>query len=120
MAIEVTTVLPANEARATIYRGKNFTEVKFLRPDGSVISGMPVVVTGMIPMPTFVKYSLRSDSTSQDGYIYIGEASIGESETAAVWRIQRVVLLPILTVTWALGNSDFSNKWSDRLILSYL
>ena len=120
MAIEVTTVLPANEARAAIYRGKNFNELKFLSPDGSVISGMPVVITGTIPMPTATKYALRLDTTSYSGIMYIGEAATGSLETVPVWRIQKIDLTPMLIIKWASGNADFSNKWSDRLTLSYL
>lgn len=42
----VTQILPPDAGRARTYGGKNFTEVKTLLSDGSVIEGIPVVITG--------------------------------------------------------------------------
>lgn len=41
-------ILPPSADRALIYGAKNFTEVKTLLADGSVIEGIPVVVTGVV------------------------------------------------------------------------
>jgi hypothetical protein len=52
-------VLPPSKERAKEYATKNYTGVKFLLPDGSVVAGMPVEVTiSSMPLP---------DGAAQDG-----------------------------------------------------
>lgn len=37
-------VLPPDEERAQVYKTKNYTEIKVLLPDGSVVDALPVDV----------------------------------------------------------------------------
>lgn len=50
---------------------------------------------------------------------YVGEAAPGSSQSDPVWRIKKVDTSSGVTVTWAEGSSDFSNRWDQRLSLSY-
>jgi len=57
----------------------------------------------------------------QSGVMYVGEASLGASESAAVWRIKSVGTSgTITTVRWADGNAEFDNVWNNRAALSYV
>lgn len=53
--------------------------------------------------------------------MYKAEAVPGSSESAAVWRVSKLVFGSDgdVTVTWAGGSDSFTNKWSDRLTLVY-
>jgi len=55
------------------------------------------------------------------GITYVGEATPGSANSAAVWRIKRLdeSVATDLTILWADGNSSFDNVWSDRASLSY-
>ena len=58
------------------------------------------------------------------GTIYIGEAPIGTATSAASWRISRVIETSTgsdftYTTTWADGDQNFDNVWSNRASLSY-
>lgn len=68
-----------------------------------------------------VSYSTRYDQVSTT-LAYKGEAIIGASESAPLWRIQKLVygVDGDVTITWANGSADFRNSWSDRAILNYL
>ena len=51
---------------------------------------------------------------------YVGEAAPGSLTSAEVWRIQKIdTNSGDAVITWAGGNSDFVNKWDDRLTLVY-
>lgn len=65
-------------------------------------------------------YTKRLDVIS-DTLMYKGEAAVGAVENASVWRIRRITfgLDGDVTEEWANGNTNFTNKWSDRLILTY-
>lgn len=66
-----------------------------------------------------VPYSKRTDFVGSD-VIYKGEAIPGSSESAAVWRISKVVIVDEdIKETWADGTSDFNQVWSNRLSLVY-
>jgi len=43
----MTVVLPPDEERAQIYKTKNFTEIKVLLPDGSVVDALPVTLNNL-------------------------------------------------------------------------
>jgi hypothetical protein len=64
-------------------------------------------------------FALRLDEVSAT-VSYVGEAAVGSSEAAAVWRIKKIdEASNDVSITWADGNDDFDNIWADRLILSY-
>ena len=67
-----------------------------------------------------MKYAERVDFASST-VIYRGEAAPGASEGAAVWRVRRMVLGldNDVTTTWADGNADFDNVWTNRASLGY-
>lgn len=53
------------------------------------------------------------------GFIYVGEAAIGSSESAAVWRIRRVAVVDgDAIVLWSSGG-NFNQIWTNRLSLTY-
>lgn len=68
------------------------------------------------------KFATQVDDVSTPGVTYIGKAGIGSSASSAVWQIQKIDESgsPITAViTWANGNSSFTNVWADRTSLTY-
>lgn len=65
-------------------------------------------------------YSKRVDFTS-DTVLYKAEAAVGSSESAAVWRIRKIVFGNDndVTETWASGSANFDKVWADRLTYTY-
>jgi hypothetical protein len=65
-------------------------------------------------------YSKRVDWVS-DSVLYKGEAAVGSGESAAVWRIRKIVLGADddVTETWAEGVATFTHAWTDRLTKVY-
>lgn len=66
-------------------------------------------------------FAVRVDDVGS-GTVYVGEAEPGSAEAAPVWRIKKIVDSGSPTdtaVTWADGDREFDNVWSDRLSLSY-
>jgi hypothetical protein len=87
-----------------------------------------VIITGIIgPVGPIgiseddIMYSKRVDFIT-DNELYRGEASVGSSESSAVWRIRKIVIGIDGDVSekWASGNANFDKVWSDRLILTYI
>ncbi len=68
-----------------------------------------------------VSYSTRYDQVSTT-LAYKGEAIIGASESAPLWRIQKLVygVDGDVTITWATGTTDFRFNWTDRATLTYI
>lgn len=67
-------------------------------------------------------YTTQIDDVSTSGVTYLGRATIGSSTSSAIWQIQKIDEsgTPITTViTWADGNSNFDNVWSNRTSLTY-
>lgn len=63
-------------------------------------------------------YSKKVDEVGTS--IYVGEAAIASPSSTTVWRIQKIVQTgSVLEILWANGNTNFNNKWDDRLTLSY-
>jgi hypothetical protein len=53
------------------------------------------------------------------GFTYVGEAAIGSAESAAVWRIRRVLVSDgDAVILWASGGS-FDQIWANRTSLTY-
>lgn len=86
-----------------------------------------ILVTGLVgPAGTpgtsedDIMYSKRVDFVT-DNELYRGEAAVGSSETAAVWRVRKLVIGNDgdVTETWASGNANFDKVWADRGSLSY-
>lgn len=51
---------------------------------------------------------------------YVGKAVAGSSTSSSVWSIQKIsVSGTVTTISWADGNNDYDNKWSDRETLTY-
>ena len=76
----------------------------------SVASVIPVDVNG----------SMRIDTASST-VIYIGEATFGADENAAVWRIRKLPTVgTVLSIQWADGNQKFDNVWANRASLTYV
>jgi hypothetical protein len=67
-----------------------------------------------------VTYSKRVDFVS-DSELYKGEASVGSSESAPVWRVRKVLIGADGDVTeiWASGTDAFDKVWADRISLIY-
>ena len=65
-------------------------------------------------------YSKRIDFVS-DAELYRGEAAVGSTETAASWRIRKIVLAGDgdVTETWASGTANFDKQWSLRATYTY-
>jgi hypothetical protein len=64
-------------------------------------------------------YATRIDDTATP-ITYIGRATPGSDPTTAVWQIQRVDETTGTIITWADGDANFNNVWSDRTSLTYV
>lgn len=92
--------------------------------DGSSATVLEVIETSpqtFIPPEEAEMYAKRVDFTNNETIIYIGEASPGSADSAAVWRIRRLTIAGDgdVTTEWANGSALFSHIWDDHLILSY-
>lgn len=67
-----------------------------------------------------MSYATRYDQVSTT-IAYKAEAAPGSSESAAVWRVSKLVFGTDgdVTVTWSGGVSDFAYSWTARAGLSY-
>lgn len=66
-----------------------------------------------------VDYAQRVDEASAT-VTYIGKADPGSAEGAAVWQIKKIEVIGSETeITWADGDVDFNNVWSNRASLSF-
>lgn len=65
-------------------------------------------------------YSKRVDFIN-DNLLYKGEAAVGALESATVWRIRKIVIGSDgdVTETYADGDANFDNAWTDRLTKVY-
>lgn len=72
------------------------------------------------PSEEDILYSKRVDMVS-DSVIYRGEAAVGSSESAAVWRVRKITFAPDgdVTETWANGTADFVHAWTGHLTFTY-
>lgn len=69
-----------------------------------------------------MNYATRLDQdASPPTFSYFGIAAVGSAEASAVWRIKKMVfgLDGDVTVTWADGDDNFDNVWTNRAALSY-
>ncbi len=68
-----------------------------------------------------MRYSRKFDSSNAPVY-YKGYAAIGALEGSAVWRMQRITLSTdgVPTISWADGNDNFDNIWTNRTSLTYI
>ena len=65
-------------------------------------------------------FSIRIDQIS-DTLLYIGEGNLGADESTPVWSIKKMEQIgSVWKLTYADGNQNKDNVWSDRLTLSYL
>lgn len=67
-----------------------------------------------------VPYSKRYEQVDST-LAYLGDAAIGANESSSVWRIQKLDFTAEgnVTITFADGNDNFDNNWSNRASLSY-
>lgn len=65
-------------------------------------------------------YAIRVDQATSTE-MYVGEAPIGSSEVASVWRIKKLLSTDsTISLSWADGNQAFDNVWGNRTSLTYL
>lgn len=94
--------------------------------DGNIIDAGVINVESKTQYVTQVKgeevvsYSTRYDQISTT-LAYKGEAIVGASESAPLWRIQKLVYGTDgdVTITWANGSADFRNSWTEKATLIY-
>ena len=68
------------------------------------------------------KYAVQLDDVSTSNVTYVGKARIGSAAGSAVWQIMKIDEsgTPItLVITYADGNANFDNIWSNRTSLTY-
>jgi hypothetical protein len=68
--------------------------------------------------PSTVTYATQIDN-SNSGFIYVGEAGVGSTSSAAVWRIAKVTTGGMPSTTYAGGASTFVNVWNNRSSYTY-
>lgn len=69
-----------------------------------------------------LNYATQVDDVSTTSVTYIGKAGIGSSASSPMWQIQKIDESgsPITAViTWADGNANFDNVWTNRTSLTY-
>lgn len=65
-------------------------------------------------------YSIRVDDFSST-VTYVGEAPLQSNEASPVWRIKKLETSgTVLTITFADGNQNFDNIWTNRTSLTYM
>lgn len=74
-------------------------------------------IAGDVGSVVFAKRYEQVDNT----LAYLGDAAIGSNEGSSVWRIQKLDFTAEgnVTITFADGNDNFDNIWSNRASLSY-
>lgn len=77
-------------------------------------------MSGVISVNSFdTNFSVKLDTVSSN-LLYVGEAALNSSASAAVWRIRKIETSgTVLSVLWADGNQAFDNVWDNRASLSY-
>jgi len=63
-------VLPPDTDRALVYTTKNFTEIKTLLPDGSVVDRMPVDIMNNLVPESYDEISLSYTGGNLTGVVY--------------------------------------------------
>ncbi len=65
-------------------------------------------------------YSKRIDFVTETE-LYRGEATVGSSESSAVWRIRKIIIGTDSDVTelWASGSAEFNKSWANRTTYTY-
>jgi len=58
-------VLPPDEERAKVYQTKNFTEIKVLLPDGSVVDALPVDINMVVEGIATAENQISGDQKTQ-------------------------------------------------------
>lgn len=90
-----------------------------IQDGGNSITVDGIVAISNTTVPTDdVQYSKRVDEASST-ITYIGAATVGASDAAAVWRISRMDTSTDLVILYADGNANFDNIWDNRAALSY-
>jgi hypothetical protein len=62
--------------------------------------------------------SIRLDDTDPNT-LYVGNAPAGAVEADPVWKIKRIYLVGGVSVTWADGDTNADNIWTNRTGLTY-
>jgi len=63
--------------------------------------------------------SIRVDDATST-VTYVGDAAINLAESSPNWRIKKLETVgTVLKITWADGNENFDNIWTDRASLTY-
>ena len=60
-----------------------------------------------------------ADNSVDSNVQYVGKASIGASTSDAVWQIKKIDCTTGTVITWADGNDNYDNNWSNREAISY-
>jgi hypothetical protein len=64
-------------------------------------------------------YATQLDASANPVY-YVGQSAVGSSLSAPVWRIYKMDTTGgSISITWAGGNSNFTNAWTSRTSLTY-
>jgi len=100
--------------------------LSWIRQTGSAGTGTDVTVTNF-PSTQQVSGNVGTTPVAKrydqvdDTLAYLGDADVGSSESSSVWRIQRLEFTAggSVTITFADGNDNFDNNWTNRASLSY-
>ena len=80
--------------------------------------GEPKSVTEVLRFREGLGYTDIVDATSSSDYIYYGYAQRGAATSEESWRIERLTISNLQTLT-ADGNDLLDNEWDERTSLSY-
>jgi hypothetical protein len=86
---------------------------------GSGGGGGGSVTQGTVPWVVLDLDETTRVDTSASPIIYSGSAAPGSSESASVWKIQRINTSNPVTTLYANGAATYVNSWTNRASLSY-
>jgi len=119
-------ILPPDEERARVYQSKNFTEIKVLCADGSVIDALPVDIN--MPVEGIATSANQTNGTQKTQVVdSLGSEVLFEDllnsllkptdTLSKVGSIESPVVGIITTAANALGSWDYSIPFNTGLIL---
>lgn len=126
---EVLSQVPADVDAAIIYtdnesilitEAEPVVEVISVSEEATIIETITAGPQGPAGRDGVIKEYVRViDESSIADVVFVGEADFGTSIEDAAWRIYKADFTSGVSKTWANGNTEFVNKWTERLSLIY-
>lgn len=109
-------VLPPDEERAQIYKTKNFTEIKVLLPDGSVVDALPVDINMVVEGIATAENQTNGDQKTQvvdSSGNEVAFESLLDALLKPANTLAKVLVVDTITNSVAITNANLDAKLSD-------